>query len=432
MKTKSSDLHLSTDFSRAFALLENTSKNIFITGRAGTGKSTFLQYVRENSQKKIAVVAPTGVAALNVGGQTIHSFFRLPPRFLDVNDPKIIQRVRGSKIYRTVDMIIVDEISMVRADIFHSMDLFLRLNGRHKNKPFGGVQICVIGDLYQLPPVVGREMETVFYDRYETPFFFSSPSFSDAEFETIEFKEVYRQDNAEFISLLNQIRAGNSSAAVIRQINQRVIERVRAQPGTLTLAARNITADRINEEELAKLPGEEFSYDGSLQGELPLSGDRLPAPENLRLKVGAQIMFTRNDPEQKRWVNGTLGTVYSLSAARIQVKTSEGIFTLEPEKWEMIRYDASDDGSIIAKTIGTYKQYPITPAWAITIHKAQGKTLERVIIDLDNGGAFAAGQLYVALSRCRALDSLALKKPATEKDIVCDKRIVDFYAGKFA
>jgi ATP-dependent exoDNAse (exonuclease V) alpha subunit len=269
-------------------------------------------------------------------------------------------------------------------------------------------------------------MESVFSERYETPFFFSAPAYQDADFEIIEFDNIYRQDNQEFISLLNLIRSGDSSISVLEKINQRVIARARANPGTLTLAARNLTADRINEEELAKLPGTEFSYDGNIQGELPLSGDRLPAPEILRLKIGAQVMFTRNDPEQKRWVNGTLGTVHSLTQTRIQVKTEEGIYTLEPEKWEMIRYDATDDGAIIAKTVGTYKQYPITPAWAMTIHKAQGKTLERVIIDLDNGGAFAAGQLYVALSRCRSLENIALRRPATANDIRCDERVINF------
>lgn len=426
MTSIESSLHISPEFARAFDLLENSKQNVFLTGRAGTGKSTFLQYLREHSKKKIVVVAPTGVAALNVAGQTIHSFFRFPPRFLDVSDPKLIRRQRGSKIYSMMDLLIVDEISMVRADVFQSMDLFLRLNGRDRNQPFGGIQICVVGDMHQLPPVVGRDEESLFHERYETPFFFSAPAYKDAEFETIEFQEIYRQENGEFIELLNRIREGEASEEVITRINQRVIARAKAMPGTLTLTARNLTADRINETELGKLTNEEFSYNASMQGEFGLSGDRLPAPEKLRLKVGAQVMFTRNDKESKCWVNGTLGIVHALTATKIQVKVNDAIHTLTPEKWEMIRYEADETGAIIAKAVGTYKQYPLTPAWAVTIHKAQGKTLNRVIIDLDNGGAFAAGQLYVALSRCRSLENIALRKPATARDIRCDERVIEF------
>jgi len=421
----SETLHINAEFERAFEMLERSSQNIFLTGRAGTGKSTFLDYFRKHTKKQIAVVAPTGVAALNVGGQTIHSFFKLPPKYIDLQDPSIIQKSR-SRLYQKLEVLVIDEISMVRADIFQGIDAFLRLNGPKKGEPFGGVQLCVIGDLYQLPPIVRRDEQAFFNTRHATPFFFSTESFAQANFTRIEFREIFRQADNRFIELLNRIRQGDTGAEVLAAINARVAPLESLPPGALTLTTLNSTADSINEARLAALPGIEYRFQGALEGNFGLSGDRLPAPELLRLKMGAQVMFTRNDHRQKRWVNGTLGTVCGLNSEEISVDIGSRRVRLETEQWDMLRY-AFDPamGKVVEQSVGSYTQFPLMPAWAVTIHKAQGKTLDRVVIDLGNG-AFAPGQLYVALSRCRALERIALRKPATAADIRCDTRVLEF------
>lgn len=408
------------EFRQAFDLLENTETNIFLTGKAGTGKSTFLKYFRENTSKKIAVVAPTGVAALNVGAQTIHSFFRLKPAFVDVKALK----PASSRVLKELELLIIDEISMVRADIFEGIDHSLKL-ARKNNKPFGGVQVCLIGDLFQLPPVVSRDEKVFFAQYYQTAFFFGTKAYAEANFKTIQFNTIHRQNDGTFIKILNAIRAGTCDAVELEALNNRLNPKASPAPGTLVLTTTNALAEDINATKLAGLAGKMRSYEGITSGEFGMKGGRLPAPEMLTLKIGAQVMFVKNDSDG-RWVNGTIGIVETLGNEIISVVVGDVIHEVEPEKWKTIGYEFSEEkGEIAEKTLGTYTQFPLTLAWAITIHKSQGKTLERVIIDLGTG-AFAAGQLYVALSRCKSLASIALKQPVTRTDIRCDGEVLEF------
>jgi ATP-dependent DNA helicase PIF1 len=415
-----SSVSITAEFKHAFELLENTRKNVFLTGKAGTGKSTFLHYFREHSRKKIAVVAPTGVAALNVGAQTIHSFFRLKPGFVDI---KALKPTR-TRILRNLELLIIDEISMVRADVFDGIDRALKL-ARRNTDPFGGVQVCVVGDLFQLPPVVTREEKSFFGQFYTSPFFFCTEAYKNAHFTTVQFSTIHRQNDGAFIQILNAIRAGTCDVIELEALNSRLNPKASPAPGTLVLTTTNALADTINHTKLENLVGKARSYEGALDGDFGISGARLPSPETLTLKVGAQVMFVKNDSEG-RWVNGTIGTVQALDEDSISVRIGEVNYTVEREEWTSLGYEFNtEEDKIIEKTLGTYTQFPLTLAWAITIHKSQGKTLERVIIDLGNG-AFAAGQLYVALSRCKSLTGIALKQPVTPGDIRCDTEVMAF------
>ena len=412
--------NITPEFLHAFDLLENTKNNIFLTGKAGTGKSTFLHYFREHTQKKIAVVAPTGVAALNVTGQTIHSFFRLKPSFVDV---KALKPTR-SRVLKELELLVIDEISMVRADVFDGIDQSLRL-ARKIDAPFGGVQLCVIGDLLQLPPVISREEKSFYSQYYTSPFFFCTQAYAQADFTTVQFTTIHRQNDGEFIDVLNAIRTGTCDDDELNLLNSRLSPKATPAPGTLVLTTTNALAEDINSSKLAKLSSNGRAYAGKLSGDFGMNGARLPAPEELLLKNGAQVMFVKND-SAGRWVNGTIGIVHQMHADSITVSIGSELFEVEAEKWKSIGYDFSEaENKILEKTLGTYTQFPLTLAWAITIHKSQGKTLERVIIDLGTG-AFAAGQLYVALSRCKSLSGIALKQAVTRSDIRCDPEVIAF------
>lgn len=411
---------ITPEFQQAFEMLEHSQENVFITGKAGTGKSTFLKYFRAHTQKKIAVVAPTGVAALNVAGQTIHSFFRLKPALIQIKDIK----PNRSRILKELDLLIIDEISMVRADIFDGIDQSLKL-ARNNKQPFGGVQVCVIGDLFQLPPIVAPQERGFFVQHYEAPFFFAANAFESAHFTTVQFNEVHRQKDDNFVRILNAIRSGLCDISELETLNARVIQKATPAPGTLVLTTTNALADHINTTRLAQLPETPRLYDSRQSGDFGLKAGRLPAPEQLVLKIGAQVMFVKNDPEG-RWVNGTIGIVETLGAESVRVRVGEIAYDVKPEKWKTIGYEFDDvQNMIVEKPLGTYTQFPLMLAWAITIHKSQGKTLERVIIELGTG-AFAPGQLYVALSRCKTLSGIALKKPVTHADIRCDEQVVEF------
>lgn len=375
----------------------------------------------------MAVVAPTGVAALNVSGATIHSFFRFPPRVVSDDDVKI---VRDRRLYRKLQLLIIDEISMVRVEILDAIDQFLQLN-RETKEPFGGVQLLMVGDLFQLPPVVPRrEYEALKLMGYESTYFFSAKVLKRCEMVTKELTKIYRQSEEPFISLLNRIRVAEALEEIVQVLNARCMSSEATENVVITLACTNRVADAINDGELRKLSGSLKTFTGEASGKFALEDEKLPSPINLSLKVGAQVMFTKND-EKKRWVNGTLGRVVEFDEDSIRVEAGEGnlleTYDVKTVQWESYRYDYDGrQDKIIPTSSGTYRQYPLMLAWAVTIHKSQGKTLEKVRLDLGEG-AFDYGQVYVALSRCRSLEDIHLVRPVRNTDIKCDPAIKRFY-----
>lgn len=421
-------LELNSDFKIALDLIEKEGKNLFITGRAGTGKSTLLQLYRNTTRKKVVVLAPTGVAALNVRGQTIHSFFGFPPRFIS---PREISKRKDRRLYRNMDVLVIDEISMVRADMLDNIDFFLRLN-RDSPEPFGGVQVVFFGDMFQLPPVVSTDFELeVFSSTYESPFFFSAQLFRQGfELEMLELRKVYRQDNRHFLRLLDAIRLNHADQDDLDELNERYEPNFESEELYITLCARNATADRINQQELSKIDEPERKYLASVTGEF--NPTQYPADAALSLKLGAQVMLLKNDPE-RRYVNGTIGKIVALEQESLKILIEEnGLewkeIEVTPVTWEIIRYksDPANPDEILTEVIGTFTQFPLRLAWAVTIHKAQGKTFDKVIIDLGTG-AFEHGQTYVALSRCRTLDGIVLRQRIRPQDMLTDLRIVEFY-----
>lgn len=423
-------LQLSDDFKYVIDVLEKQQKSMFITGRAGTGKSTLLQLFRRSTRKKTVVLAPTGVAALNVQGQTIHSFFKFPAKPLHRTE---IKRLRYRKLYEKVEVIIIDEISMVRADLLENIDVFLRLN-RNNNAPFGGVQMVFFGDLFQLPPVVATEQERMLFQTdFDSPYFFSAHVFEEFEMEMMELQQIYRQDNRHFIRLLESVRMNTIDYDDLEDLNERYVPNFEADTSYITLSARNATVNRINQKELDSLDTEPFNYVGKTEGQFD---PRLyPTDLILTLREGAQVMFVKNDSEGK-FVNGTLGKIVALSGTEIKVLVEERgqSETIKVEKmdWELQRYKINelDDSKIETEVVGKFTQYPIRLAWAITIHKSQGKTFENMIIDMGRG-AFEFGQTYVALSRCRTLNGIVLKQKLRPNDVMVDERIIDFYNQYF-
>jgi energy-coupling factor transporter ATP-binding protein EcfA2 len=427
-------IQLNDDFNRALDLMAHTNNSLFVTGKAGTGKSTLLQLFRNTTHRNTAVLAPTGVAALNVKGQTIHSFFGFPPRILT---PAITGKKSGRKdllkLFRNLETLVIDEISMVRADILDGIDNALRVN-REINRPFGGVQLLLFGDLFQLPPVVNKDPieQEFFRQHYESPYFFAAHILKHAHFslETIELRKVYRQAAGRFLRLLDAVRTCQLDQDDLDELNERqtLPENDR---GFITLCARNATAERINTAALTNIPEREFSYEAIVEGNFDASV--FPADFLLKLRKGAQVMFVKNDVADKQYVNGSIGVVTNLThdAVEVCLETEEGkrTLTLSPTAWEIVRHKAGPQGEITTEKIGSFRQFPLKLAWAITIHKSQGKTFDKVIIDLE-GGAFEHGQLYVALSRCRTLEGVYLKRPVRPRDIITDERILDFHHSR--
>lgn len=421
-------LTLSDDFQYALDQMESGA-NLFITGRAGTGKSTLLRIFRQTTQKNCVVLAPTGVAALNVQGQTIHSFFGFPPRLLQRKDVKPNRRY--ARLFERLEILIIDEISMVRADVMDAINWGLQLN-RGSSKPFGGVQVIFFGDLYQLPPVVSSQAERQYFSEvYASPYFFSADALDFIEAEMIELEQVYRQDSRHFLRLLEGIRNATIDQDDLDDLNQRY------QPAFdntgknyLTLAARNAKVDSINRQELDALVNPIHTYLAEVKGNFP--EHLYPTDAAIQLKEGAQVMTLRNDTE-KRYVNGTIGTIEKCKPDSIIMRTTddgerEQLIEVGYEEWEVIRYnlDANDPTKIGTEAVGKFKQLPVRLAWAVTIHKAQGKTFDRVVIDLGQG-AFESGQTYVALSRCRTLEGIILAKPLQPRDVMVDPAIVEYY-----
>ncbi len=424
-KDEKTGLELNPEFQQAIDLMEHTKDCLFLTGKAGTGKSTLLNYFRQRTKKTVVVLAPTGIAALNVNGETIHSFFRLPPRPILPEEVKPVGKKR-QRLYRKIDTIIIDEVSMVRVDLLDVIDQFLRLNGRNANAPFGGVQLIFIGDLFQLPPVISsQEEQRLFETVYDSPFFLSAQVFHELPIQLIELRRIYRQQEQHFISLLNAIRNNQLDSAQLRALNQRYLPDFEVNDDEafyITLTTTNKRADEINEARLAQLNTRTESYDCEASGLFEESN--APAEWTLCLKVGAQVMFVRNDVEGSRWVNGTLGRVTRLKADVVEVESADGLrHQVSPVKWEIFKYQFDEEkNQINTDVIGSFTQYPLRLAWAITIHKSQGKTFDKVVIDLGRG-AFAHGQLYVALSRCRTLEGLVLKTLIKMRDVIVDGRL---------
>ena len=425
-------LELSGDFNYALDLLENTRRNLFITGRAGTGKSTLLQLFRNTTRKKAVVVAPTGIAALNVRGQTIHSFFGFPPRPLERSE---IKKRRNRRLYQNLEVLIIDEISMVRADLLDSIDWFLRIN-RDSPLPFGGLQLIFFGDLFQLPPVVASDAEAMrFQLMYHSPYFFSAHVFDQGfEMEMLELQKVYRQENRHFLRLLDSVRLNRIDHDDLEDFNDRYLPHFQAEDFYITLSARNATVNAINRKALAAIPLDEKTYIAKISG--AFNPKLYPADPALKMKLNAQVMFIKNDPE-KQFVNGTIGKITKLGDDYVSVLTideqgNERTIEVHPMEWEVLKYktSAEDINKIETEVLGTFTQLPLKLAWAITIHKSQGKTFDKVIIDLGSG-AFEHGQAYVALSRCRTLEGIVLRRPLRHQDIMIDEKVVDFYEQHF-
>lgn len=408
----------------AFDAVSSGRPIVFVTGGAGTGKSTFIRELQARFPEKSSVVlAPTGVAALTAGGQTIHSFCGLPLRPFMPGDAK--KDEEREEILKAIDLLIIDEISMVRADTLDGVDEFLRVN-RGSTTPFGGVQVVLVGDLFQLPPVVTKRDEPLIRERYASPHFFSAHALRGLKFFPIVLEIVYRQRDASFATLLAAIRDGNGVHDAVRRLNEHCAGR-RLNGRQLTLTPRRDAAAAANQRELEALPGPPRTYEASRGGSFANApDDRLPAPGQLVLKKNAQVMFVRNDAE-RRWVNGTIGVVQDLANDRIRVRTDDDLHDVERIEWQDVEYayDAKEK-KIVEEVAGTYTQFPLMPAWAVTIHKAQGLTLARVTVDLDRG-AFAEGQVYVALSRCQTMDGLSLRRPIRAFEVRTSTAAREFY-----
>ena len=418
------DLDVNDEFRAAFDLMENTGDSLFITGKAGTGKSTLLKYFKAHTCKKIIVLAPTGVAAVNVNGQTIHSFFKFPPRVIRKNT---IRRLRNKDLAGKLDMVIIDEVSMVRSDLMDGIDYALRINRDEMKKPFGGVQMVFFGDLFQLSPVVEKEAKELLEERYASPYFFSAKVFNDFYVKPIELSMIYRQKDGSFMKLLNRIRNKEHTGEDLDTLNARVQKdiTVSVKDETVILTTTNSLANSINRDRLAKLPGREFTYEAHASGKFEESA--YPTDGALKLKKGAQVILIKNDPA-RQWVNGTLARIFALSDDSITVDIKGRICSIPVVKWQRIEYSYNkDEDKIEDEVIGTFEQYPIKLAWAITIHKSQGQTFDKIALDLGNG-AFTHGQLYVALSRCTRLDGIRLRRPVMDSDVIFDSRIYEFKA----
>jgi len=421
------DIEVIPEYQQVCALLSAEAPLLFVSGGAGTGKSTLIRYLRNKLTSRIAVVAPTGVAALNARGVTIHSLFRLPPKIIQPSD---IKQVYDRQLYRKLDLLIVDEVSMVRPDLLDGVDRFLRLN-RDSEAPFGGVKVLLIGDLFQLPPVASEDEQRALRQmKYATDFFFSSTGIADCPLVPVLLQRVFRQTDPGFISLLNDLRQGKGVPEALRTINSRCVGAAPGDDHELVLTCTNHAADERNRREMSRLTSAPQTYTGSITGDFRIEKTRLPAPAHLVLKSGAQVMFTKND-DNKRWVNGTIGKVVSLGKRTAKVEIEHASLSetveVEPVTWEQYRYEYDPiEDRITAKVVGRYTQLPLMLAWAVTIHKAQGNTLGRVFADLGHR-AFAAGQVYVALSRVRSLEDLRLARPIREDEVRCDPNVTRFY-----
>lgn len=420
----------------AWNIIERTGANLFLTGKAGTGKTTFLKELVKHSSKRMVVLAPTGIAAINAGGVTIHSFFQLPlspyipGTTFDRSETNKYFRFSKVKrnIIRTMDLLVIDEISMVRTDLLDAIDSVMRRYRNH-GKPFGGAQLLMIGDLQQLSPVIKDDEWSLLSKVYDTPYFFSSKALNASEYHTVELKEVYRQQDMSFVALLNQIRENRATAETLEMLNKRYIPDFKPDRNSdfIRITTHNHPAQMINEQELNLLPTREYSFKAEVEGTFPETS--YPADERLVLKEGAQVMFIKNDPE-KRFYNGMIGEVVFVDDREITVrcKSGGGAFKLEKAEWTNSKYTLDDVSKEIKETVeGVFRQYPLRLAWAITVHKSQGLTFEHAIIDVSH--SFAHGQTYVALSRCKTLEGLVLSAPLRSEAIISDGTLDEYLSN---
>ena len=426
------------EWQQALQIIQYTRRSLFLTGKAGTGKSTFLRHIAETTKKKHVILAPTGIAAINAGGQTLHSFFKLPFHPLLPNDSSYsIRNIRKTlkysgeltKLLRELELIIIDEISMVRADIIDFIDKVLRIYCRNMREPFGGKQLLLVGDIFQLEPVIKEDEWRLMQPFYASAYFFAAKVWQEMQLVSIELRKVYRQSDSQFIGLLDRIRQNHATDADLQSINARVNQSSKQKENgfEITLATRRDTVDYINDLHLSELEGDSTIFKGHIKGDFPETS--LPAPMELEIKPGAQVIFIKNDKE-KRWVNGTLGVV-------IYIDEGEGIITVvdedgheydvEREVWENMRYTFNEkEQKIEEEMLGSFIQFPLRLAWAITVHKSQGLTFHHVKIDFSGGGAFAGGQTYVALSRCTSLEGITLEAPIRRSDIFVRAEVIAF------
>lgn len=421
-------MKFSAEAQEAIRKVQDTQSNVFITGKAGTGKSTLLEYIRDNTSKKTILLAPTGISAININGDTIHSFFTLKPGFEKAEAEKMRLDEKKQKKFQKIETIAIDEISMVRADLLDAIDIVLR-RARKTEQPFGGVQMVFFGDLYQLPPVVTPHERDKFFSEYTVPYFFGAEALRDKndlfgtkfEMDIIELKEIYRQTDCTFIDMLNAVRDNSVNHKDLELLNTRFDPNFVPEDHEkyIYLMTTNASARAVNEKRLEKLDAPEKNFLSGQTGDI--ARNLYPNDEQITLKVGAQIMFILNDPE-RRWVNGTIGTIVDIKRDTVFVeKTDNTVVKVHAHTWEISRY-LFEDGKFEREIMGTFTQIPLKLAWAITIHKSQGKTFEKVIIDLGRG-SFAHGQTYVALSRCTSLEGLVLKKRMCKSSIIMDERV---------
>ena len=427
-------IEINKEMQLAKKLIETTNENVFLTGNAGTGKTTFLNLLRTQTAKRMVVLAPTGVAAINAKGQTIHSFFQLPftPFLPEYKKEKGQIKKDKINIFRTIDLLVIDEISMVRADLLDAIDDRLREYRKQKYSPFGGVQCLFIGDLQQLPPVVRDEDWALMQKHYSTPFFFSSKALQESSYVTIELKKIYRQADEKFISILNEVRNNHLSMESLNELNKHYLPEYEPKEGEIFLTTHNKIADAFNEKKLNELEEESNTYNAIIKDRFPES--MYPVDESLELKIGAQVMFTRNNKEAN-YYNGKIGTIIDLSEHKITIKCKEDAFPIvaERETWENteIKIDKESKDQY-EEVVGSFSQFPLRLAWAITIHKSQGLTFDRAIIDAI--ASFSHGQVYVALSRCKSLDGMVLKSPIKLESIITDLNVTRYmqYEGERA